>query len=96
VGVRRLLRRRQFDTVGLGATEHPLLVFDREAIEGDEIMDPAHRQDVASGLPGPPGRDERDVSRAANRWIGGAVDEAGDVAPTTVGEGRLLRGKLSG
>jgi len=36
---------------------------------------------VASGLAGPPGPDERDVSRAANRSIGGAVDEAGDVAP---------------
>src|SRR4051812_13922193 len=52
--------------------KHPLLVFDREAIEGDEVVDPAHGQHVASCLPGPAGPDERDVSREANRWIGQA------------------------
>ena len=36
---------------------------------------------MASSLASPPRPNERDVSRAANRWIGGAVDKADDVAP---------------
>src|SRR4051794_39992652 len=63
----------------------PAAVIDGQAIEAREVVDPAHGHDVASGLARPAPPDERDVGRAPNGPIGGAVDEAGDVAAAAVG-----------
>ena len=56
-------------------------------------MHPAHRQDVTATLSGSPWRNDRDVSGPANLRVGGAVDEAGDIAPAEIGERRLLGGE---
>ena len=62
-------------------------------MEGVEVVDPSHRQDVAPGLTGRAGRNEGGVGCQADRRVPGAVDETGLVATFLVREGRLLGGQ---
>ncbi len=91
---RWLLFVRELDAVRLGTSDHPLLPIHGELIERNEIVHPAHRQDVAAALSSVAGRNERHAGGQANGRVGGAVDEAFDVPPAPVREAGLLDGKL--
>ena len=90
---RWLLCVRELDAIGLGATDHLLLLPLGELVERHEIVHPAHRQHMAAALSSVAGRDERNVGRQADRPVGGAIDEAGDIPPAQVREAGLLGGK---
>src|SRR5207245_591076 len=79
VGGTGLLARRQFLTVGFGSSDDALLFLDREPVEGDEVVDPTHGENVAAARSGTARRDDRDVSGEPDLRVRGAVDEARDV-----------------
>lgn len=92
---RWLLCVRELDTVGLRASDHPLLLLHGELVERHEIVDPAHRQHVAAALSGVARRNQRNVGPPAHGPVGGAINEAGDVPPAQVREAGLLGGEVS-
>src|SRR5271166_4481786 len=76
VGRGRLLRVGQLHAVCLRPPKDALLVADREPVERYEVMHPSHCQHMTATLSGVTRRDQRDVSGAADLWVGCAVDKA--------------------
>ena len=64
--------------------------LDRQPIERLEVVDPAHRQDVAAAGARQALGDERRRRRLEQQRVGRAVDEAGQVAAVAVDEARLV------
>ena len=55
-----------------------------------EVVDPSHRQYMAPRFAGLAGRHESHAGGLTDRWVRGAVDEAGLVATFVIGEAGLL------
>ena len=93
--VARLGVALQLHAVELGAAEHALLLLDGERLEGGEVVHPAHDQHVAAAGAGLAVGDEGRGGRLVGHRVGGAVDEAGQVAAVAVDEAVLVGGDRS-
>ena len=80
--------------LALRPPEHVFLITLRQPVERVQVVDPAHHDHVASAGARHALRHQRDIRRQPDRRVGGAVDEAGDIAAVPVREPHLLGGEL--
>src|SRR4051812_16327300 len=67
----------ELHAVGLGAPDRALLLLERRGVELVEVMHPLLRQHEGAAGTGLAIGHQRDVERLLDRWVLGAVDEAG-------------------